>query len=116
MNSLKSEVAHQQALRELESELRASRRSLKEKGTRLYMNKDKLSEPEKPRMLHSSLGQLRESMTASSDVNTGRELLLKKILSAELDVGTVNRQADLLKEALRLLIRVCWCFLKKHFT
>ena len=109
MNTLKSEVAHQQTLREIESELRSSRKSLKDAELQFQSvraRKNGIESDESFRRVHSPLGQLKESMADTSDVITGRELLLKKVLNAELEIGTVNRQVDLLKESLRLLIRV----------
>lgn len=109
VHTLKNEVAHQRTLREIESELRSSKKSLKDtesatgRGSR---SKDRMSESESFKREHSSLSQLKESMSDSSDVNSGRQLLLKKLLNAELGVGTVNRQVDLLKDSLRLLVRV----------
>lgn len=114
VNTLKSEVAHQRTLREMESELRSSKKSLKEaeaaaqRSSSRSRSRDRVSESESFKREHSSLGQLKESMSDSSDVNTGRQILMKKLLNAELGVGTVNRQVDLLKDSLRLLVRVCW--------
>ena len=107
VKTLQSEVAHQRTLREVESELRSSKKSLKDAELQLQSSKSRSREcGSESGRLQSSLGQLKESMADSSDVCTGRELLLKKFLNMELVVGTVNRQVDLLKESLRLLIRV----------
>ena len=108
MNNLKGEVAHQRTLREMESELRSSRRSLKEAELQIQdaRGRETAAEADRSvRRLPSSLSYLKESMSDSSDVNTGRELLLKKLLTAELGIGTIGRQVDLLKESLRFLIR-----------
>ena len=109
VNNLKGEVAHQRTLREMESELRSSRRSLKEAELQIQDARARETAAEADRSvkrLSSSLSYLKESMSDSSDVNTGRELLLKKLLTAELGIGTIGRQVDLLKESLRFLIRV----------
>ena len=103
----------QRSLKELEDkeiELRTSRKSLRGKKLQLQNIKEDLFESEKSRRkLHSSMSHLKEGIDDSSMVNTSRELLLKRILDAELDVGTVNHQMDLLRDSLRLLIRVCFC-------
>ncbi len=113
MNNLKSQVAHQRSLGEIESELRSSRKSLKDAELQLQSARTRESNglEDSFRRLHTPLGQLKESMADTSDVNTGRELLLRKVLNAELGIGTVNRQVDLLKESLRFLIRVCYMYI-----
>lgn len=109
VNNLKTEVELQRSLKELEDkeiELRTSRKSLRDKKIQLQNTKEDLFESEKSRRkLHSSMSHLKEGIDDSSMINTSRELLLKRILDAELDVGTVNRQMDLLRDSLRLLIR-----------
>lgn len=58
----------------------------------------------KPRS--SPLTKLLQESQDAALVNSNRESLIQALTEAELDLNSVNRQVDLVKEALRLLIRV----------
>lgn len=53
-----------------------------------------------------TLPKLEKDLDDVEAVNSNRESLLQSITETELDLNSVNRQIDLVREALRLLIRV----------
>ena len=97
-------------LEERELDLRASRMSLRDKEiqvNRLESIRKKLAESTKRKAeLNSSIAQLKVDIQDTSQMNINRDIMMKKMLEIELDLGTVNHQIDLVKESLRLLIRV----------
>lgn len=66
----------------------------------------RMSEREDSKKRYSPVAKLRMEAEDASQVNSNREALMQQMTEAELDLGAINRQVDLVKEALRLLIRV----------
>lgn len=100
MSSLKNEIERQKNLRELderELEIRAQSR-LNSRGGGGGGGKRMRSTSPVSKLLAESYD--------AEQVNTNRESLMQTLTEAELDLNSVNRQIDLLKETLRLLIRV----------
>lgn len=56
---------------------------------------------------HSPIAKLLQDTQDAVQVNSNRETLIQTLTEAELDLNSVKRQIDLVKEALRFLIRVC---------
>lgn len=65
-----------------------------------------MSEREDSRKRCSPVAKIRMEAKDASQVNSNREALMQQMTETELDLGVINRQIDLVKEALRLLIRV----------
>ena len=93
VNSLKTEVQIQRSLRDLEEK-------------ELERQASRMSEREDSKKRYSPVAKLRMEVEDASQVNSNREALMQQMTEAELDLGVINRQVDLVKEALRLLIRV----------
>lgn len=97
-------------MEEKELDLRASRMSLRDKEMQINQLEsvhEKLAESAKRKAeLNASVAQLRIDIQDASQMNINRDIMMKKMLEIELDLGTVNHQIDLVKESLRLLIRV----------
>lgn len=105
MSSLKNEMERQKSLRELdekELEIRAQSR-LSSRGNKGHTHKAGGGGRARSTSPISKL--LAESYDAEQ-VNTNRESLMQALTETELDLSAVNRQIDLVKETLRILIRV----------
>ena len=57
-----------------------------------------------------TLCKLEKELDDVTQINSNRESLLQSITEAELDLNSVNRQIDLVKESLRLLLRVSYTY------
>ena len=106
MSSLKNEMERQKSLRELdekEIEIRAQSR-LSSRGNKGHTHKAG-GGGGRARSTSPISKLLAESYDAEQ-VNTNRESLMQTLTETELDLSAVNRQIDLVKETLRILIRV----------
>lgn len=106
MSSLKNEMERQKSLRELdekELEIRAQSR-LSSRGNKGHTHKAG-GGGGRARSTSPISKLLAESYDAEQ-VNTNRESLMQTLTETELDLSAVNRQIDLVKETLRILIRV----------
>ena len=107
MSSLKNEMERQKSLRELdekELEIRAQSR-LSSRGSKGHTHKAGGGGGGRARSTSPISKLLAESYDAEQ-VNTNRESLMQTLTETELDLSAVNRQIDLVKETLRILIRV----------
>lgn len=107
MSSLKNEMERQKSLRELdekELEIRAQSR-LSSRGNKGHTHKAGGGGGGRARSTSPISKLLAESYDAEQ-VNTNRESLMQALTETELDLSAVNRQIDLVKETLRILIRV----------
>ncbi|XP_003386665.2 PREDICTED: outer dense fiber protein 2-like [Amphimedon queenslandica] len=98
VSSLKNEMERQKNLRELderELEIRAQSR-LNSRGGGGGGKRMRSTSP---------VSKLLAESYDAEQVNTNRESLMQTLTETELDLNSVNRQIDLLKETLRLLIR-----------
>ena len=59
---------------------------------------------------NGTLCKLEKELDDVTQINSNRESLLQSITEAELDLNSVNRQIDLVKESLRLLLRVSYAY------
>lgn len=66
----------------------------------------RMSEREDSRKRCSPVAKLRMEVKDASQINANRETLMQQMTGVELDLGVISHQIDLVKEALRLLIRV----------
>ena len=108
MSSLKNEMERQKSLRELdekELEIRAQSR-LSSRGSKGHTHKAGGGGGGGRARSTSPISKLLAESYDAEQVNTNRESLMQTLTETEFDLSAVNRQIDLVKETLRILIRV----------